>query len=327
MKINDQMIFIVGRSRSGTTLLSKIFNSHPQVAIPPEGIFLYNFYNKYKNKKNWTTADLKNLSNDILAESKMAVWNLTKNEIFQTLKHSNSNYYPELCLQVYKLWAEKNLNKKPLILGDQNPYYLFFVQKLSEIFPNAKFIFITRDYRDNILSLKNVNFDLNNTGALAYRYAFINKKGGKLLLKNAKNVYHIRYEDLVLKPKESLVNLCKNIKLPFDEKMLSFYENKEKEIRTWHKNLNTPLIKEKVGKWKNEMSVEDIKISDFYASRIGKQLNYMPISKINFKTFITSLPGYLLGILYSLIERSLFRLPSKWRIKIINYKRSNLNYE
>lgn len=40
-------IFIVGRPRSGTTLLRTLYDAHPNVNIPPECQFVVNLYGKY----------------------------------------------------------------------------------------------------------------------------------------------------------------------------------------------------------------------------------------------------------------------------------------
>jgi hypothetical protein len=175
------------------------------------------------------------------------------------------------------------------------------------------------------LSLKNVSFDLNNTAALAYRYSFVNKKGLRLMKKFPKNFYHIKYENLVLKPKASLIDLCDYINIPFEENMLRFYENENEETRSWHQNLKNPILKENVYKWKNKMSKKDIKIADFYAGKIGKHFNYQPNSKPSFTLFWMTFPWLILGHVYSLIERYIFLLPPKTRIRIINLIRKSQN--
>ncbi|NQU34666.1 MAG: sulfotransferase [Bacteroidetes bacterium] len=39
--------FVVGRPRSGTTLLRTLFDAHPNVSFPPECQFIINLYPKY----------------------------------------------------------------------------------------------------------------------------------------------------------------------------------------------------------------------------------------------------------------------------------------
>ena len=50
MKTNKSFFVIVGRGRSGTTLLSKILNSNNLISIPGELFFIINLYKKYYTK-------------------------------------------------------------------------------------------------------------------------------------------------------------------------------------------------------------------------------------------------------------------------------------
>ena len=47
---NIPFLFIVGRPRSGTTLLRTLFDAHSNVVIPPECQFVVNLYGKYGKK-------------------------------------------------------------------------------------------------------------------------------------------------------------------------------------------------------------------------------------------------------------------------------------
>ena len=52
------IFFVVGRPRSGTTLLRMLFDAHPDVTFPPECQFIVNLYPKYKNVNPWKEEDL-----------------------------------------------------------------------------------------------------------------------------------------------------------------------------------------------------------------------------------------------------------------------------
>ena len=53
---NIPILFIVGKGRSGTTLLSTILDSHPKVASATESRFLLILWQKYKRMKKWNAA-------------------------------------------------------------------------------------------------------------------------------------------------------------------------------------------------------------------------------------------------------------------------------
>ena len=43
-----KILFIVGRGRSGTTLLARMLTHHPLIAVAPEGFFAMNLERKYR---------------------------------------------------------------------------------------------------------------------------------------------------------------------------------------------------------------------------------------------------------------------------------------
>ena len=46
------MNFVIGKERSGTTLLQVMLNAHPNIVAPPESRFIIMFYFKYGSKTN-----------------------------------------------------------------------------------------------------------------------------------------------------------------------------------------------------------------------------------------------------------------------------------
>ncbi len=52
------IFFVVGRPRSGTTLLRTLFDAHPNVLVPPECQFIINLYPKYGKVTNWSKKNL-----------------------------------------------------------------------------------------------------------------------------------------------------------------------------------------------------------------------------------------------------------------------------
>ena len=57
-------IFIVGRPRSGTTLLMSLFDAHPNVIIPPECAMILNLFPKYRKLRNWDKKHLLSFYNE-----------------------------------------------------------------------------------------------------------------------------------------------------------------------------------------------------------------------------------------------------------------------
>ena len=60
------LFFIIGRPRSGTTLLKTLFDAHPNVNIPIECPVFMALHNRYGETKYWSKNTLSLFYNDLL---------------------------------------------------------------------------------------------------------------------------------------------------------------------------------------------------------------------------------------------------------------------
>jgi hypothetical protein len=81
----------------------------------------------------------------------------------------------------------------------------------------------------------------------------------------------LRYEDLVLQPRESLAVLCEHLELEFDERMLDFEQfSTVKANKAWEGSQVSALSKESVARWQGPE----------YAERIQEFLNFPGSTKL-----------------------------------------------
>ncbi len=96
------VFFILGRPRSGTTLLRTLFDAHPNVATPIECAFIMNMSQKYEKIKNWTSEDLLEFHSDVQKHIKFDTWNIDiekmKNDL---LLCEGENTFQTVCKVVY----------------------------------------------------------------------------------------------------------------------------------------------------------------------------------------------------------------------------------
>lgn len=83
-----KLLFILGRGRSGTTLLSKILNAHDQLAVAPEGFFALSLMNKYQHA-SWTNKTLEAFLEDLELEARMQTWELDRQALRAELQQYN----------------------------------------------------------------------------------------------------------------------------------------------------------------------------------------------------------------------------------------------
>ncbi len=306
-----KMFFIVGRGRSGTSLLVSMLDQHSKIVIPPEAVFIMLLYSKYSKNKKLKKEKIFSFYNDIWIERWLEKWDLNKNELkkdFLSLPENAS--FNDLCKIIYYNYAKKRKKDGDYIIGDKNPQYSLFLKELILLFPEAKFIHIIRDYRDNILSFKKVRFDLKFTTALAYRWVRYNKDILKMKNKYPEKFISVQYEQLLKEPKQELIKICDFLSIKYNPIMLEYYKNQNDCIPVFHKNLKKPILKKNSNKWKKKMDKDDIKKADCICYNLAKEFGYNSSSiKVNVFLLIISLFGIIYGWFSILFEKKFFSLP------------------
>jgi hypothetical protein len=313
--------FILGRGRSGTSLLTSMLNTSPSVSVAPEALFIMNTYNKYKNKK-WTRKNLHKFHQDLWLEARMLSWSLNRDELLIWLYDCEAEEsFATVCMVVYARYAYEQGKQNHSLLVDKNPSNSLFVEKLVDIFPKAKFIILIRDYRDNVVSYQNVGFDCNDVAALSYRWKHYNEIVEKAAKKYPKRFLSLRYEDLVERTESVLEQICTFTGIDYCCSMLDFHHEGGDRDAKWHKNLNTPVNSQRVNQWKNELSKEQIRIAESICGSLGEQYGYQ-LSGYNHNAISWwEKKGLTVGYLMTWLEYILFRLPISIRSNILRFYR------
>mgnify|MGYP001825732367 CR=1 FL=1 len=230
------IFFIVGRPRSGTTLLRTLLDAHPNVIVPPECQFIINLYPKYGMIRNWKRKHLENFYKELLSQWLFNLWPLEKDELLdKLLLCEGENTYAGVCKVVYSSYQSVFQHDEIMALGDKNPGYTIYTEKLLKIFPEAKFIHIVRDYRDNFVSIKNVDFELPYISLTTAKWKIFLKRFRKAADRHPGTHLELRYEDLVSKPEKEFNAVCSFLNIPLSNIPLSFHEKKEEAAELYPK--------------------------------------------------------------------------------------------
>jgi len=232
-----------------------------------------------------------------------------------------------LCKIVYANYAFLQGKNGDVVLGDKNPNYLLVVNELLNLFPDSKFIHMVRDPRDNILSFQQVDFDVNGTSALAYRWKKCNEAVLRCSKEHPDQFLLLCYEDLMHDPTEHLNRICAFLEIDYDPGMLEFHKNQRFERLQkgeWHESLRKPLNTGRSYRWKKEMKKSEVLKADYVSGKIVGELGYETTSPgSSLMLFIMTFPGVVYGWLLTFLERFILILPfMKLRMSVINSYRS-----
>ncbi|MBN4062386.1 MAG: hypothetical protein COA57_09625 [Flavobacteriales bacterium] len=337
--------FLIGIGRSGTTLLTSMLNSHPNLLAAPENNFLLFFQNYFKNK-NFTSEKDRQLFLDNFnkkTDRTISIWRPDKAYIQHIFdQFPNGISYQNLCKLIYLDYG-KQYSKTSTAIVDKNPLYTLHCAALKTLFPSAKFIALVRDYRDNLVSQKKHFKGLVNSTAIHnsvwkiyYQHVLEFKK------KFPQDVLVVRYEDLVTDSEKKLNEICEHIGVEFDEQMLDFQSNAEKLkkqsetqlgqkelaiINEMHGNLTKPVHQQRINVWRNELFKNDVRTVEFISGKLGKAFAYEQSEKSHMLEkcwmLLKTFPFVLYAEVYTILfARMYYYLPLGLRLFFINLRKS-----
>jgi hypothetical protein len=307
------LFFIVGRPRSGTTLLRILFEAHPNVLIPPESPFIISLYKKYEKVTTWDEKNIKEFSEDLFKQRYFDKWLIEKDVLYSSLlemqgENSFQTIVKKVCLTYSSVFEKKEI----LFIGDKNPAYSLFIHRMHKLFPEAKIIHITRDYRDNYLSLIKVNFEVPIVPLVIYRWKFALHQMWKLKKENPDLIYSIKYEDLASAPEQEFAKLCGFLGINYDPSVMSFYQKKSEvekayagsdDLNIIHKSLFNPISTARMNLWQSGMSEREIWIADLVVGKTADKAGYQRrYDKFNLGLYLWILPTLIYAwLMYRLI--------------------------
>lgn len=316
----DRMFFIVGRGRSGTTLLRAILDAHPAISVAPEGLFILYLYRGYRGRE-LTDRTTRDFAEQVFLEARMRRWKLDPQELGTRLASiADERTFARLCAEVYEAWADASGKAGQRLLGDKNPHYALFTEELAQLFPAARFVHVVRDYRDNLLSYRNVPFDVASPAALAYRWREYNVAILRAARRWPERFHRLRYEDLVAGPAPTLAALCDFLGVAPDHAVLRGHKRENGPELDWHRHVRLPIDAELAGQWRLRMPPDQIRLADRICQPLGSELGYAPAGPLG--AAWRDAPGMALGWAITRLERLVFRFPVSLQAMIINsYRR------
>jgi hypothetical protein len=311
------IIFILGRERSGTSLLQLFFDNHSQIIAPTESPFIRHLYKKYHATARWTSDRLQAFVKDLKEEPYLITWKINWEKLSnELLSQTETTTFTALCKIVFA-YSPSAMGKNDVrLISDKNPQYCLFVKELLTTFPEAKFIFITRDYRDQVNSMLNVNFEAKIVASLAYRWKYIHSTVLQYQRLYPERFYLLKYEELIQDVEKHLKAICQFLPIAYEPGMLKsqeraqFYTENKTLVSDHHQTLQSPIQKEAKEKWKKEMKDFHVRQCDQIMGTVGKKLGYeKKYNRFSIMVFIASIPGIIYGWAYFVFLSTLNALP------------------
>ena len=281
--------FVVGLTRSGTTLLRMMLDAHRELTIPPETHFVPDLIQATRK-----SGDPYAMLEAITTNRTWGDFGIEDGEMLRRLQEIERGDAAAAVRAFFDAYAERQ--GKPR-WGDKTPAYMLSVRRIGRTLPESRFIHLIRDGRD--VSLSQRARALNEQpppGEQAARWAKRIRKSREqaLTLKGARYV-ETRYEDLVRDPEATLRRICEFVDLPWDAGMLSYHERASERLEEMagelravgahseqqagyrvdnHAPTTGPPDPSKLDKWRREMTAEDVAAYEAVAGDLLAELGY-----------------------------------------------------
>jgi len=264
-------IFIGGCGSSGTTLLRKMINAHPNIGCGPEmsvfdrpkmyDISISHLYTLFIRDDFDELDDLcvypirfqpmdKSYCGLSAAGHRRFYYDGEDTDaVFEEL-FDNSNSPKEFLQLFFDRWANESGKKR---WAEKTPNNIFTAGKILETYRHGKFINVIRDGRDVVLSLTG----RRGTPVYTAIWRWLAATEAGLRMKGHPRFLTVRYEDLVLQTESTLKGICSFIGVDYDAAMLDFWklqlpEDNDSGINPTADYGKQPVFEKSIGKWKDE---------------------------------------------------------------------------
>lgn len=331
----NRNFYVMAIGRSGTTLLANILDAHPHIVVPPESFFVLHLERKYKHITNWDKKTIKNFIDDVYVDRPFRLmWKVPRNVVEESfLQQPKIESFNEACNRVRASYKASFKEKNIKLFGDKHPIYSNFCRRMMQINPEAKLIHMVRDPRGTG-SGQIKTFNRKDALAVGYLWAGYNKNLLELKSLYPKNYYLLKYEDLVLKPEETVRSVCLFLEIEFDEKMMEYrkktverFDDYTHAITKKHESLMKPIDPKMVEKWKENLTKKQIEHLEFATHKVATGLGYsFEEPKVDFLTELKFPFSKLKVKLVLGIVTLFFNLPFAFRKLVLTLKSMVLDH-
>ena len=227
-----KMLFLIGAPRSGTTMLERILSSHSMILGGPEPHIM----TPLAHLGVWAKVDKAPYDHILSAESQKL--------FIESLPNKEQDYWDACRAYCDVLYGRYLSTSSKSICLDKTPAYALICPFLAKIFPDAKYVALTRHPLAMFSSYANSFFDGNyelahnfNPIILTYVPAL-----ARFIRQTDVPNFHVRYEDLVKDPETWMERIYAHIGVPFEEKTIEYGKSEgERGGAAGRKGLGDPI--------------------------------------------------------------------------------------
>lgn len=265
--MRPEPIIIISYPRSGSTLLRVLLGSHPLLLGLPETPWISGGYG--------TKASLRRFVEDLIDHPAGLLRNAPGLE-------SKDVYEAARALIDVLLERIKTLHGKEQVVI-KTPDDIHYIDFMVQLFPDAFFVHLIRDGRDNALShLRSRKLFFPGARAtfeeLLSSWAQAELHAQQRLKALGARCFSLRYENLVEDPERHLRAICDFAEIPYDPRMLQ-YDLERQILPQWEAGSTdvrsrTRIDVGSIGRWKDQLGRKDVRYGLYRCQGQLRELGY-----------------------------------------------------
>lgn len=297
-------VFVRGMSRSGGTLMATVLDAHRDIAM------CYEVYEHLLAPPENVDGESDAVQRDIeLIRDAMGGFALTKNRKLKKIEDGNLQKFvframragiePETLVELMKEhqarggdfqtfdarmnFIERIGLAKAKREGKNNWGTKIggICEQLHALWPDSYFLFMLRDGRDVAASRRSVGEFAQGVEHIAGAWRDQIRNFRKFADRPGVNAHIVHYETLTTDPRSELERITTFLGLPWDDRLMSFHD----QDLTIYKNptghlsrdqVSRPINTTSVGRWKRDLSAEEVAVFEAKAGDLLAELGYEP---------------------------------------------------
>ncbi len=215
--MQDRLVFLISAPRSGSTLSARMLGAHSQIFAPVEPHLMpplahLGFHEKVDQ-----------------APYDPVITQLGLREFVGLLPEQESDYLDALRMTTDHLYGRALETSGQAKFLDKTPAYALVLDFLARLYPNAKYIVLTRHPVAVWSSVIDSFFDGDHEAAHAHnpileRYV---PAIARFLREAPVPFHHLQYEKMVAAPEQEMAAVCEFLDLPFEPGMVDYGDHQD----------------------------------------------------------------------------------------------------
>ncbi|MBW2242510.1 MAG: sulfotransferase [Deltaproteobacteria bacterium] len=210
--MQDRLVFLIGPPRGGTTLTTRMLGAHSAIFAPVEPHLMpplahLGFHEKVEK-----------------APYDPTITQLGLRELVGFLPGGEADYLDALRAATDHLYAKALEPSGRKLFLDKTPAYALVLDFLTKLYPDAKYLVLTRHPMAVWSSIIDSFFDGDHEAA--HRHNPVLERYvpaiARFLREPPAQLHHLHYEELVQAPEEHMEKVCDFLEIPFEPAMIDY---------------------------------------------------------------------------------------------------------